>query len=273
VRLYEAGVGYFERTGKLGAGSDLSLFVPPTHLDDALKTLVVLGDPAKTTVSGIEFAHAYRSATEAARVGGDFYDLFELSHGLLGITVGDVAGKGLDAAVLTSLAKNTIRAHANEKGKTPAQILTLTNDVVYRSTVTEAFVTVFFGLLDCRDGRLVYANAGHTATAVVGADGNVRPLAATGPILGAFADMKFEQRETCLALEELLFLYTDGLTEARRDGEMYGEARLFDFLGATDGRRADELISNVLADVLHFSGNMLRDDLAIMAIRRVEEAD
>lgn len=134
------------------------------RLQQALLTL-----PAQ--VSGIEFAHAYESATEAERVGGDFYDVFELAHDHVGIVVGDVAGKGLDAAMLTSLAKNTIRAHAFEQGKAPGRILELTNDVVFGATESEAFVTTFFGILDSRNGRLVYSNAGHTTPALVGPSG------------------------------------------------------------------------------------------------------
>ena len=219
---------------------------------------------------GIEFAHAYYSATVSARVGGDFYDLFELSHGLVGVVIGDVAGKGLDAAVLTSMVKNTIRAHANEKAKTPCQILHLTNDVIYKATGLESFVTVFFGILDCRDGRLVYSNAGHTTAALVGSDGIAARLPATGPLLGAFADAVFEEAETRLDLDELLLLYTDGLTEARREGEFYGEGRLFDLLASTTDRSAAELLRRVVADVMSYTANHLQDDLAMLSIRRAD---
>ena len=196
------------------------------RLQEALLTL-------PDSVAGIEFANAYHSASEAARVGGDFYDLFPLDHDHVGVVIGDVAGKGLDAAVLTSMVKNTLRAHATERGKTPKQIVTLTNDLVYRATPTESFVTVFFGILDCRDGRLVYSNAGHTTAAVVREDGSAGRLSVTGPLLGAFGDVEFDQAEVRLDLDEILFLYTDGLTEARRDHELFGEERLFAFLGST----------------------------------------
>jgi phosphoserine phosphatase RsbU/P len=222
-------------------------------------------------ISGIEFAHSYHSATEAARVGGDFYDLFELSHDYIGITIGDIAGKGLDAAVLTSMVKNTIRAHANERGKTPKAILELTNDLIYRSTATESFVTVFYGMLDRRDGRLVFGNAGHTTAALLHGDGSYGKLEVTGPLLGAFEDVEYDQAEVRMGYEELLFLYTDGLTEARRDGELYGEERLFAFLSARgDGSPAD-VVRDALADVISFSRNRLRDDLAVLALRRIEQ--
>jgi serine phosphatase RsbU (regulator of sigma subunit) len=223
-------------------------------------------------VAGIEFAHAYHSATEATRVGGDFYDLFELSHDHIGVLIGDVAGKGLDAAVLTSSVKNTIRAHANERGKAPAQILELTNELLYRSTPPDSFVTVFFGILDCRDGRFVYANGGHTTAALVRPDGTVVKLPVTGPLLGALDDAAFEQSAVGVDLDELLFLYTDGVTEARRDADQYGEERLFAFLSSVKGAPPREVIDAVLGDILAFSQTRLRDGLAVLAVKRAEHA-
>ena len=217
----------------------------------------------------IEFAHTYHSATEATRVGGDFYDVFELNHHHVGITIGDVAGKGLEAAVLTSVAKNTIRAHATERGKTPDQILSLANELVFRATAAETFVTVLFAILDCRDGRIVYSNAGHTTAAIVGRDGTPRLLPTTGPILGAFQEAEFRQSEANLNQDELLFLYTDGLTEARRERELYGEERLFRFLSETRDRSAADVVERTTAEVLSFTDDRLRDDLAILAVRRL----
>jgi PAS domain S-box-containing protein len=221
-------------------------------------------------VSGVEFSHAYHSASDAARVGGDFYDIFEIDRHCVGVTVGDVAGKGLDAAVLTSLAKNTVRAHASEKGKTPSQVLALTNDLVYRATSPEAFVTLFFGVLDCRDGRLAYANAGHTAAAVVRQCEALAKLPVTGPLLGAFPGVEYAESDVRLGENDVLFLYTDGLTEARRDGVLYGEDRLCDFLSRTCDGSAKKLVEEVVAEVFAFSDGRLRDDLAILAVKRLE---
>jgi GAF domain-containing protein len=217
---------------------------------------------------GVEFAQAYRSATEGSRVGGDFYDLFQLSEGQVGITVGDVSGKGLSAAVVTALVKNTVRAHATEKGKTPGVVLSLTGDVVYRSTSAETFVTVFFGVLDCRSGTLTFANAAHTTGAVVRADGNIGELGVTGPLLGAFGHVAFGEGEAMLEAGDTLFLYTDGLTESRRDGVLYGEARLMELLSGFAGRTPQEVVDAVVADVEAYSGSRLRDDMAILAVRR-----
>lgn len=222
------------------------------------------------SMRGIDFAHAYHSASESARVGGDFYDLFEIDDDLIGISIGDVAGKGLNAAVLTSLVKNTIRAHATERGSTPARILKLTNEVVYRATPTESFVTVFLAILDRRDGRLLYANAGHTTAAVTRGLVTDR-LRSTGPILGAFSEVAFDEGEVCsLEPDQMLVLYTDGLIEARRDREFYGEQRLFDLLGSTTGVDPIDIVELVIEDALDFTRMKLNDDLAILAVRRLE---
>jgi len=244
------------------------LFEAQRTIADRLQSaLLVLPD----SVPGIEFAHEYHSASVAARVGGDFYDLFELNEDHVGMVIGDVAGKGLDAAVLTSMVKNTIRAHANEEGKTPRQILRLTNDIVFKATPSESFVTVFFGILDRRDGRLVYANAGHTTAALLCSDGTASKLPATGPLLGGFANAVFDEAATCLGYDELLLLYTDGLTEARRNSEFYGEQRLFDLLASTTDRRASTLVRSVIEDVMSYSRNRLRDDLAMLGVQRVKQ--
>lgn len=237
------------------------------HIADRLQeALLALPDQ----IAGVQFARAYHSATEAARVGGDFYDIFELGDHHVGITIGDISGKGIDAAMLTALVKNTIRAHASEKGKTPAQVLALTNHVVYRSTPSEAFATVLFAVLNRREGRLVYANAGHTTGALVHPDGSVVRLAATGPLLGGFEHGEFEEATVQFGVGDLLFLYTDGLTEARQGGVRYGEERVFTILPTTRISSAKDVVAEVIDDVMSFTDSRLRDDLAILAVSRLE---
>jgi GAF domain-containing protein len=174
-----------------------------------------------------------------------------------------------DAAVLTSLIKITIRAHATETGKTPSQVLTLTNEVLHKATPPECFATVFFGVLDRSDGRLVYASAGHTTAAVVRADGSLTRCKANGTIVGAFTGVAFGDSEVCLETDDLLFLYTDGLTEARSDRELYGEDRLFDLLASAHGSARD-VVSDVVGDVVSFSRGKLGDDIAILAIKAAD---
>lgn len=240
------------------------LFEAQRNIADRLQSaLLVLPD----TVSGIEFSHEYHAASIAARVGGDFYDIFELDGGRVGLVIGDVAGKGLDAAVLTSMVKHTIRAHANEHGKTTDEILRLTNQIVYKGTPAESFVTVFFGVLERETGRMVYSSAGHTSGAIACTVGEPTRLPANGPILGALADAEFDEAEAYLGGDETLLLYTDGLTEARRDKQLYGEERLFELLANSPCGSASELVRAVVADVMDYADNHLGDDLAILAVK------
>ncbi len=215
-------------------------------------------------IAGVEFAHAYRSATEAARVGGDFYDLFELGPEQVGIVIGDVAGKGLDAAVLTALVRHTIRAYAFD-GKTPAQVIALTNEVVHAATPPDAFVTIFFAVLDTSGGGLVYASAGHTTAALVHGDRTISGLSRTGPPAGAFSGVKFGLKKTHVGRGELLFLYSDGLIEARRGVEFYGEERLQSLL-RNGGSDPHTVLGHVVDDVVAFSGDGLKDDLAVLGL-------
>lgn len=220
-------------------------------------------------VPGVVFDSEYHSASDVARVGGDFYDIFAIEDGLVCFTIGDVAGKGLDASVLTSLVKNTLRAHASEGSKSPAEVIELTNRIVYESTPPDMFVTVFFGVLNTRDGRVVYANAGHTSTVRVG-DSEASGLPPTGPIMGAFLEARFEQAETWLGSGDVLLLYTDGVIEARSGGELYGEQRLHELLTGFPSRTPDAVLNAVIADVTRFSAGELRDDVAVLAIQRLE---
>ncbi len=168
-------------------------------------------------IPGLTFAHHYRAAVQPAHVGGDFYDLFELDHGLVGVMVGDISGKGIEAAVLTSLVKNTIRAHATEKGKTPGR----------GRGPDQHGAGPRDGRRDLRHRLLRHARSprrpprllqrrspgerrGPPPTATVAI------LPATSPLIGTFADFPFRNAEAFLSCEDLLFLYTDGLTEARR---------------------------------------------------------
>lgn len=246
---------------------NIELYEAERDIADRLQdALLLLPDD----LPGVRFAHSYHSASEAARVGGDFYDLFELGQDLVGITIGDVAGKGLDAAILTSLVKNAIRAHASDVGASPARVLTRANDVVFRQTPHEVFVTVFFAMLDRSDGRLIYANAGHTSAVIIRAEGVNAFLHATGPLLGAFQEVAYKQSDAFLDPQDVLFLYTDGLTEARRQGELLGEERLFELLWGMRRQEPAETVRSVIEEVLDFSGGQLNDDLALLAIQRLQ---
>lgn len=217
-------------------------------------------------LDGVEFAVRYQAASDTARVGGDFYDLFALDQ-QVGITVGDVSGHGIDAAVVTSLVKTAVRVTTSGEGRTPAEALTIANNVLYRGSNAEIFATVLFAVLDPADGRVVYVNAGHTTGAIVSSTG-VRLLSANSTIVGAFPDVEYVASEETLAQDELLILYTDGITEARGAEGLWGEARLISLLEDSAGMSPDDLADRVFGAVSAYAGGRFADDLAILVMRR-----
>ena len=222
---------------------------------------------------GIEFSHLYQSATQATKVGGDFYDLFELDGDRIAVVVGDVSGKGLPAATLTSRVKDTIRAYSMD-GDTPAEVLARTNALLLRYTDTASWVSVFLGYLHVPSGRLVYCSAGHPPSVVHrmgNSDGDGQEtffLETSSPILAAFEEASFEDREAFLAPGDTLLLYTDGVIEARQDGGLFGDERLIEsvsLLGSAGALRLPELLFSRLKE---FASGRLADDVAIVAISR-----
>lgn len=223
---------------------------------------------ASPNIPGLEVGQFYASATEETLVGGDFYDVFEIGDGRIAFSIGDVSGKGLDAARVTALLKNTIRALAVE-GTATDEVLNRGNEVVCRFTDPEVFITAVYGLLDPATGELTYSSAGHPPPVVLGAEG-ARMLAAHGPLLGAFPGARFPIAETRLAHGESVVLYTDGLTEAKNpSGVFFGEDRLkasLELLGSA-GTMPQQVATDLFEQVWEFSAGKLRDDIAIVVLR------
>lgn len=216
-------------------------------------------------IEGVEFGHLYRSATEAAQVGGDFYDIFEIEHGKIGVIVGDVSGKGIEAASLTTVVKNTIKAHAYEEG-TPAVIMAKTNDLVRRVAPAGNFITVFFGMLDTETGRLSYCSAGHPPAIIKREKGGVDLLDKHSPVIGAFSGFHYRTAKERLGKGDTLIAYTDGIIEARCDGGFYGQERLVEFVKNLESIPAKEIPEAILNDVIRCIDGRLSDDAAILAV-------
>jgi sigma-B regulation protein RsbU (phosphoserine phosphatase) len=216
---------------------------------------------------GVEFASLYRSATESARVGGDFYDIFHISGSRMGIAIGDVSGKGIDAAATAAMAKNLVRAYALV-GEPPAGVLRMANDALRPSLDASSFVTLLFGVLDVEVHTFTYSSGGHPPAVLLSASAPPRLLREGGTILGPFADSRYLE-ETCpIAPGDTLVLYTDGVTEARSGGRLYGEDRLVHTLtDAPAGASVNRLLEHLFFDVFDYAEGHLSDDLAVLAIR------
>ncbi len=221
---------------------------------------------ASMSVTGVDIGHFYGSATTETLVGGDFYDVFETSPGRVAFSIGDVSGKGLDAASITALAKNTLRALA-VGGMEPHTVMERSNEVVARFTNTETFITVVYGILDTTTGELSFCSAGHPPLAIVGPLG-VRMLREHGPLLGALEGLEYQCSLESLAAGESVVLYTDGLTEARTpEGVFYGEERLRAFLGTMTDATPQDIATRAFDEVWKFSAGKLRDDMAVLVLR------
>jgi len=230
--------------------------------DTLQQSLLALPD----AIPHLRFANIYRSATEAARVGGDFYDIFEIAPGRVGVTIGDVSGKGLDAAALTSLVKSSIREHATDSPETPAEVIRAANRLLLRESLPEVFATIFFAVIDTATGRLVYCNAGHTTGAVGRPGSPMARLQSNSTLVGGLADAVFQDAEASMRPDDLLFLYTDGLTEARGDGAMFGEERVFSILEDLEIGDPWVAATRVIQEAGTFAGGHLSDDVAILVL-------
>ena len=219
------------------------------------------------SVPGLEFDAAYVGATQSQEISGDFYDVFEVKDGWA-IAVGDVCGKGKDAAAMTAAARHVIRALAHVHSG-PAEVLAAANEVLLAGDYEERFVTVLLAFLRRRGRRVQVrlASCGHPGPAVVRADGRVEILAGDGLPLGLFDDAKPSRLDLELHPDDLLFFYTDGVTEARAADLSLFEDRLADSLAAEAGRSATETVRAVQELVTSFSQGELRDDVTILAVR------
>lgn len=217
-------------------------------------------------VSGVRFGHLYRSSTLSTRVGGDFYDVFALGGGRVGVLVGDVSGKGLEAAVLTTIVKHTIRAFAHES-RSPSDILWRSNEALAASSRLKDFASVALAVIDPADGTGAYCGAGHPPGLILREGGLVDSMSCGSPVLGAFTGLEYNECEFKIGSLDTLVLYTDGVTEARaRDGEFFGDERLVEVLAASGGLGADALAGHLGSVVTEFTGGRLSDDVAIVTL-------
>jgi PAS domain S-box-containing protein len=216
------------------------------------------------SVAGLELGMVTQTAFEPELIGGDFSDVFLLADGQVAILIGDVAGKGVRAAGLTETVRSTARAFA-AIDSSPAFVLGKTNEALLRYEPDESHVTAFLCVLDLRTGHLSFASAGHPPPVHLGPF-SCAPLGVVfGPPLGTF-ESPHTNAHVMLTLEDYLVLYTDGVTEARRHGELFGEQRLNAAVASLRGASAQQLAEGVRDSALAFATS-LRDDLLVVAMR------
>jgi serine phosphatase RsbU (regulator of sigma subunit) len=227
------------------------------------RSLLPRGHP---DVPGLDVGEVYESSARVA-LGGDVYDFLQLSDGRLAVVLGDVTGHGVEATADMAMAKFVFRSLAREHPE-PGDFLSCANDVVVDEIAPGKFITMTYVTVDGATGAVACASAGHPAPRVVLPDGAVHGLDAHGLILGIDSDQDYDEVRDELPTGGSLVLYTDGVIESRRDGELYGTERLDALLAEHWALPPREIARRVAEDARAWSGGELTDDLAVVVIRR-----
>ena len=228
--------------------------------------------PSLPRMSGVELATLYEPAIEANEVGGDFYDVFPLGKDEWAIVIGDVCGKGAEAAAITGLARHTIRA-VGMRESDPKVLLETLNEAMLRQPSGERFATVALARLRVleRGAEIEVACAGHPEPMLVRRDGEVEQFGEAGTVLGLFTGIDINPRSATLDTGDAVVFYTDGVTEARSATRIYGQYRLTEALEGCTGCDANEIINAVRTSVEGFREQTARDDMAMIVIRLTEK--
>ena len=208
----------------------------------------------------------------AREVGGDFYDMFAVDECRIFLSVGDVSGKGIPAALMASGCQAVIRALVRRDHRMSLdQLAQALNVQLLETTQPEQFVTLFLAIYDTRTRRLQYINAGHVPPAVLTATGKHTRLTTGGPLIGVVAETTYESGEYLLESGETLFVCSDGVTENRNtDDAEFGEEGLCQFLSSRCTSRPDEIKTNLLRALADFRrGGPPSDDITFLILRAI----
>jgi serine phosphatase RsbU (regulator of sigma subunit) len=223
--------------------------------------------PRLPEIPGLEIAARYLPGGEGHDVGGDFYDLFRIGRDWA-VVIGDVCGRGPQAAALTALARHTIRADA-AYDPTPSRVLRQLNRAVLRQEREPRLLTVAY--LRMRVGRRrvdgVLATGGHPPPLILRSDGRVEEVSGAGTLIGAFPEIELSEHSLRLRSGDALLLYTDGIIEARRAGEFFGPERLQALLGGCAGLSATAIVERLERGLARFLGAPGQDDVALLVLR------
>ncbi|HXW05696.1 MAG TPA: SpoIIE family protein phosphatase [Vicinamibacterales bacterium] len=213
------------------------------------------------------YFRAAASSLPCRSIGGDFYDYVDLSDGSFGFALGDVAGKGPPAALLSAMMQGIFAAQAAGSDPMPSQTISRVNLALYRRGIESRFVTLMYGAL-YPDGRLRYCNAGHNPPLIVGKSG-FRRLECGGPIVGLFEGASYEEETVTLERGDWLIVFSDGVSEAlSASGEEYGESRILAVVQENTGADPQRLLESLFADVRDFArGAAQSDDITAMVLR------
>jgi sigma-B regulation protein RsbU (phosphoserine phosphatase) len=216
-------------------------------------------------IPGIEIIGRNVSSRE---VGGDYYDCIKLSDNLYGLAIADVSGKSMPAALLMANIQASLRALVLDYHET-VETVSHINSIIYQNTTLDKFITFFYCILDTDKRTIIYTNAGHNPPYLLHADGSIETLEEGGLILGMMPDVPYQSATSELAPGDVLFMFTDGITEAMNDkDEEYGEERLEPLLKDMVQNPLTEIMDGVESSILDFVGDMPQtDDMTMLAMK------
>ena len=201
---------------------------------------------------------------QARQVGGDYYDFLDLGKERFGLVIGDIAGKGMAAALLMANLQANLRIHCANRPDEQQRLLKSVNRVFHENSTEAAYATLFFAEYDDGGQRLRYANCGHLPALLLRGDDTVEKLESTGTVLGLFGDWECVTEERTLRCGDTLALYTDGITESfNDDGEEYGEQRLIEALRRHRHLPSQGVVEAVVDEVQRFSADEQYDDVTL----------
>ena len=205
---------------------------------------------------------------QARQVGGDYYDFLDLGRDRLGLVIGDIAGKGIAAALLMANLQANLRSQCAIALDQPERFLRSVNQLFYENTTDDAYATLFFAEYDEKVRRLRYANCGHLCGLLLRRDNTLERLDSTCTVLGLFKEWDCSIAERLLFSGDILALYTDGITESFNDaGEEFGEQRLIAALRRHREMSLQSLVTAVVDEVRQFSPYEQRDDITLIVAK------
>lgn len=228
--------------------------------------------PRLPEVPGFELASTYLPAGDGREVGGDFLDVFELDQHTWAFVLGDVSGKGAEAATVSAATRYTLRALA-AADTVPSDTVRTLNSKLLTYAQLERHCTLVYGQLQRREGgmaRLVFTLAGHHPPIVLRSTGEVEEVGTLGTALALVYQLELHDTTVHLAPGDLVCVFTDGLVESRRDRDMFGAERVAALLSSASRRTAAD-VASLLVDAVHdFHGDQLDDDLAVLLVKNVQ---
>ena len=252
--------------GRMGTALDNArLYRDRSRIARALQDSLL--PPALPEVAGLDVAARFRAAGEGNEVGGDFYDLFDTGGSRWAVVIGDVCGKGADAAAVTALARYTLRTAAMRE-RWPSQVLATLNEAMLRQRNDEQFCTVAFGVVQPtgEGAQVVLASGGHPLPLLLRADGRVDPVGHPGTLLGVVKDPRLGDEAVDLQPGDALVFYTDGVTEAQAPERIISAGELAGALAECHGCDAATLAERLERHAVP-SDREPRDDVAILVLR------